>query len=290
MITLFPLMEEESELQKAYDDVLRKTGRNLLMFQQAEFLLKRLIEIGCTSVTTDGPARSFVERTEAIKKQTLGQVTNLFYENHCTEKDPFSDDSSDPPVASMSFSFTLPDQGGEPEARKNAFAVMVAERNDLVHHLLPRLDRNSLESCLNVGKYLDEQRAKIHPEIKRLQQDAEFIQANMESLLAFLRTKEGMAMLNYPSIQQSPLVQQLASIASDNTDADEWIPLSAAAKRIQNFPPKKIAEHVKEFGMESLTGILVASQLFEIKLEPTESGGKRVLYRSNRNASSVLPS
>jgi len=180
-------MEAESELQKAYDDVLKKVGRNLLMFQQAEFLLKRLIEIGCTSVTPDGPAISFVERTEAIKTQTLGQVTNLFYENHCKERDPFSDDSTDPSETSISFSFTLPDRGEEPEARKRAFAVMVAERNMLVHHLLPRLDRSSLESCLNIGAYLDDQRTKILPEIRRLRQDAKLIQANMESMIAYLR-------------------------------------------------------------------------------------------------------
>ena len=34
------------------------------------------------------------------------------------------------------------------EVRKNALAAIVADRNDLIHHLLPKFDPNSMKSCL----------------------------------------------------------------------------------------------------------------------------------------------
>ena len=67
-------MEVKMELEKAKDEVLRKIGRNMLLFQQLEHMLKYLIANGQFSGNV-GEVKSNVERrAERVGKQTMGML------------------------------------------------------------------------------------------------------------------------------------------------------------------------------------------------------------------------
>ncbi|MGL5017356.1 MAG: hypothetical protein ACRDBP_04425, partial [Luteolibacter sp.] len=235
-------MSADAELEAAYNEALRKIGRNLLLFQQAEHLLKRLKFIGSYSSRT-GEARSGIEtQTSTCHKMTLGQVVNLFVDHHCAEmpSTPETTHVQLPDAISrddgFGIHFTFGGIDGYPEARRQALTRMVNERNELVHHLLLKIDRNSMESCLKVGVYLDEQRQAILPEIQLLQQNLKTVTEQLNSILEFAKSPQGMAQLFLPEIQQSPLVTNLAAIAAENPDPEAWTPLGPATKRLQDFP------------------------------------------------------
>ena len=61
--------------------------------------------------------------------------------------------------------------------------------------------------------------------------------------------------------------------------------MRAVAEQIELRSPGSITEQVGEFESKSLSGLLLASRLFELKSEPTESGGTRMLYRVNEGSS-----
>lgn len=277
-------MEADIPLREAYDEVLRKTGRNLLLFQQAERLIKSLLTFGNSAFSASDP-RTFDEHGGIWQKQTLGQISNQFVDHHCMANPrsadgpcvPASDGASD--RTTITFHFTLGGTANHAETRKQELAELVAERNDLVHHLLARLNRDSLESCIETARHLDEQRMRILPAIQHLQQNLNDICEVFESTIDRLADPKGLAELLLPEIQQSPLIRNLATIAAETTTPAGWMRLGEATKRIQDFPQEKIKVHLDQFHQKSLTDLLVASKLFEIRLEPTECGRPRVLYR-----------
>lgn len=96
-------------------------------------------------------------------------------------------------------------------------------------------------------------------------------------------------MLLVPSIQECSLVRQLAA-AIENTTADHWTPVNEVARCIRRKQPTMITDHLAKFGLKSLTQLLVASELFDIKLEPTETGGHRTFVPDQRAGPTVPPS
>jgi hypothetical protein len=278
-------MNSTTELENAYNQVLQKIGRNLLLFQQAELLIKRLRSIGTYSARPGEAYESIEKRASTCEKMTLGQVVNLFVDNHCIGESSApvdctaGDSGPDSGEARFSIHFTLGGTEGYPEARKQALAEMVAERNELVHHLLLKLDRDSLESCLQVCTYLDEQRQKILPEIRRLQEDLKNVREDLETILNHLVSQKGMEQLYLPEIKRSSLITNLADIARENPDPEAWTPLGPATKRLQDFPPEKITSLLAQFGMTKLTQLLDASQRFDIEHEQLKHGKHRAVYR-----------
>ena len=76
------------------------------------------------------------------------------------------------------------------EARKNALASIVDDRNDLIHHFLPQFNPNSLESCLESGQNLDRQRDKLLPEIELLRSQIVALQEGIKIVAESLDTSE----------------------------------------------------------------------------------------------------
>jgi hypothetical protein len=82
--------------------------------------------------------------------------------------------------------------------------MIVAERNEPVHHLWPKLDRTSLESCLKMSTYLDGQSAKVLPVIENLKADCKSVHESMTLLFEFLKTEQGIKMLRPPETDSIP--------------------------------------------------------------------------------------
>lgn len=278
-------MNPPAELQAAYDDVLRKIGRNLLIFQEAELLIKKLSCISSYSASSAEAAESIGKRTSICEKKTLGQIINLYVDRHLVGDSQSAETSSvaesDPNPGEVRFSchITLGGTDGYQEARRQALAAMVAERNELVHHFLANFDSTSLESCLQASLRLDEQRRKIIPEIHQLQEDLKLVTASLKEILSLCESPTGMDQLFLPEIQQCPLITNLAAIAAENPDPEDWTPVGPAIKRLQDFPSEKISELVSQFGLKSLTQLLEASQQFDVQVEHTPNGKHRTLFR-----------
>lgn len=278
-------MDEETILKDAYDEVLRKIGRNLLSFQLAEQILKELLRLGGFAVRSGAPEEPFGEIAKRAQKMTLGALTTLFTDTHCSLRDPaFPElpEGSDEGMIAMSFAFNL----GENDLaeRQESLANLVAERNKLVHHLLPEFDRNSLESCRAAAADLDRQREAVLPAIKRLQHDYRVIRQELNQLAEYMTSPEGLNFLRVSPLQQHPLIELFVNIARNSETPDAWISLNAAAGSITDYPRGEMSEICESFGQKSLTALMIASQLFDIELEPAGSDRHRVLYRLKQDA------
>ena len=74
-------MESEVELEKVKNEVLRKIGRNMILFQQMERMLKYLITNGNVSGYISEIKANKEQRAETIHKQTMGQLVGQFLED-----------------------------------------------------------------------------------------------------------------------------------------------------------------------------------------------------------------
>jgi hypothetical protein len=252
-------MNPDTELQQAYDEVLKKIGRNLILFQKAEHLLKRLLTLGNLKTTSTQPT-TYDEHAFVWNKLTMGTLTKRFVEDHCGEKGPLVDFQPDTKEISIAISFSF--KGGA-EAREKLFATMVEERNELVHHLFFKVDETSLDSCREIADYLDAQRQKVLPAIKCLQDDCQFVTAGIQETLSLFTTDEGRAMWRLTEIQQCPVIDHLAATAGNYDGA--WTSLGTAAKSIPADCVESISEALTRFGFENLIQLLTASEMFELR-------------------------
>jgi hypothetical protein len=272
-----------TELENAYNEVLQKIGRNLLLFQQAECIIKRLVVIGSLSVR-NGESFSGLEACAAsCQKSTMGQVAKIFLARLCAISPPSETELEPEPICGDGVSITVRVQlrsGHDPESRKRSFENLIAERNELVHHIASEFDPDSLESCIRLAGKLDEQRSKVLPEVIQLRHDCESVRSMLDTISSFLGTPVGMGELLQPEIQQSPLIRNLAQIAGSSPDPHGWTALKSVIHELEDFPATQIGEHCTQFGKKSISALLNASGLFETEQQgATETQYGQTFYR-----------
>ena len=131
-------MESQSELEKTKNAVLRKIGRNMLLFQKMEHLLKYLTANGNLSGYINELEANKKKRAEAICKKTLGQLVGDYVENTYSPTEKISEEPKELTGIYVQLSIRLGVDENFYEAKKKALAAMVAERNELVHNFLPQ--------------------------------------------------------------------------------------------------------------------------------------------------------
>ena len=242
-------MESDVELESVRNEVLRKIGRNMLLYQQVEHMLKYLVSNGRIEGSASDLRANHKRIVETISKQTLGATVGQYLEDNHTVKGQIDSDTVPLTGAHFSFTFksdTVPLTGAHfsftfkidvdavyYEKRKNALATLVAERNKLIHHLLPRLYPESIERWIETEKLLDAQRDKLLPEIKHLKSMVDALQEGRKELAEYLRSDEYKREIELTRLRQSRLVVLLGDIASQAARQDGWMLLSHADQIIR---------------------------------------------------------
>lgn len=272
-------MESEVELEKAKNEVLRKIGRNMLLFQQMERMLKYLITNGNVSGYISEFKANKEQRAEIIRKQTMGQLVGQFLEDTHIGCDESTEEPEERKEAYFSLNFKVECDAVYYENKKQVLASIVADRNELIHHLLPGFNPNSIESCLETDRYLEQQREKLIPEFDLLRNMIENLQEGRKELAGFLLSDEGDKHFKMLFLRQSRLVKLLVEKSNQVARCDGWAVLDAVAQQIRQHSPEVITALKKRHGHKTLQGLILATDLFDINEERTDKGGIRVLYR-----------
>jgi hypothetical protein len=263
----------------AIDEVLRKIGRNLLLFQQIEGMLKLLVANG----RVRGYAKDFEHvrsrSAASVRTQSMGQLVGQFTETVLTNVETESAAPEELEGAWISFSFTLDADSTFYKQQAADLATMVAERNELVHHFLPSWDPSSPESTETVGQRLDRQREKVLPIRDYLQDRIQDLRYALRAQAEFIASDEGQRQLELGWLQQSRLVLLLGDIAQQQAGADGWMPLARAGQLLRVHAPEEVAVLKERYGHKTLKELLLAADLFEVRDEPTANGGFRAVYR-----------
>ena len=272
-------MESPVELENVRNEVLQKIGRNMLLYQQVEHMLKYLVANGRIEGSENDLRGNHKRRVDSTAKQMLGTTVGQYLEENHTVNGQIDSDHVDVKEAQFSFTFKLNVDAVYYEKRKDALASLVAERNDLIHHLLPRLLPESTDRWLETEKLLDAQRDKLLPEIKNLQSIVDALQEGRKKLAEYICSDEYKREIELATLRQSRLVLTLGEIASKAARPDGWMLLSHADQLIRAHAPEEIAALKERYDKKSLEQLIRATDIFDLTEETTNKGGTRVLYR-----------
>ncbi len=274
-------MEINVELENLKKEIQQKIGRNVILFQQMEHMLKALVTYGNLSGYTSELQTNFEQRTATIHKQTMGKVVGQFLENSYSDSEETTNEPNELKEMEMwvSSRITIGCDDVFYEERQTALASLVTERNNLIHHLLPKWNQISSDSGTEIKQYLDQQREKILPELQLLNVQIKALEEARKILEHFIASGEFEKCSKLLDLRQSELVACLIEIAKQSARPDGWVVLSNAAHTIRQQVPDEVAHLEERYGHKKLKGIILATDYFDITEEPTHKGGIRVLYR-----------
>ncbi len=107
----------ENELTKSIDDLHRKIGRNLLLFQEIEHILKFIISKGNISGYISELKTIIKQQQSKVKTETMGGLVSKFIERTYKEL-KVQDDELSKNEAHLSFSFKIESTSDDIRERK----------------------------------------------------------------------------------------------------------------------------------------------------------------------------
>lgn len=261
------------------DEVLRRIGRNLVLFQQLEALLKYLLVYGkFRGLAPADVSRVYREKQEAVHRQTMGQLVGQVSEDFLSGAVEDPGPLPDGQAGWMSFSFRVHGDPASYEWERANMELIVAERNYLVHHFCQRWDQASPPSTLAAGAALDEQHARVSPILKRLKSYGDAMQQGRKTLAEFMATDTAHRTLETLWLRGSPLVAVLREISLRACRCDGWMPLAAAGQIARCEVPEEIEAMSTRYGHKTLKRLLLATEMFDVS-EIAAGKGAMTVYR-----------
>jgi len=264
------------------DEVLRRVGRNLVIFKQIEHSLKLLLAHHKNAGPIDRYAESLQARAECVKKKMLGYLV----EAYTTEV--LRDAGEEPPEEErpddwFAFSFQISVETEFMEGIRKDLKLMTDERNDLVHHFLPRWQYGNDDAMTNALAYLDEQREKVLPMHEHLRSMVQHLHESAKIFVEFVASPEYEKQIELMWLQSSPLVIFISEVAAQHHRKDGWTYLAQAGSLASREMPEEIATLKERYGFKTLKKLLLGAEVFELMDEQKSEGSFRTLYRNKRS-------
>lgn len=259
--------------KQAVNELQRKVGRNILVYQKIELAMKDLLAKNNTSGKTDELSKVFEKRLQDNRKKTLGGLTqsfiNDFYKSDEKGEHEFDDNK---PSIGLNISIKTEDVS---EIEKN-YQGVVSSRNFIVHNFLERYIFASVEDCAEAEAYLDFEYDKA----KIFLNDLLGIYDSLNEFAQELQSKSEYIRNRIQKFTDADdLSRHMASEMIQGFKRDDgWIVLSTASTKLRTECPELFVD-MKKYGHNSLKKVMESSDLFEFYSEETLKGGKRDLFR-----------
>jgi hypothetical protein len=273
-------MNTNQDFSAVRDEVFQKIGRNLVNFQKIELMLKHLIANGQVSGYMSEFQKNQEKKVADTRKKTLGTLVGEFVETTFQSTNASPEPTAERTEPYISFSFSVEADADFYESKKRELKLLVNDRNDLIHHLLPHFNPESLDSCLEIRDYLDQQRERLIPEYEYLKSVIESLEEIKKAHAAFISSDEGEKAFELGFLQQSSIVQLLLNVSVQKPRPDGWTFLSVAIQQIRQILPGEMEQLENIWGYQTLPDLMEASEYFDITKEELNNGSYRWVYRS----------
>jgi hypothetical protein len=111
-------MDQSLIKEELVNDVLRKIGRNVVLFQQLEQLLKFVVANGNLSGFASELSTLKKQQVDKVNKQTMGPLVGQYVENSNPESGTSTNEPEELDEAYLSFSFRIECDGDSMKAKK----------------------------------------------------------------------------------------------------------------------------------------------------------------------------
>ncbi len=253
-------------------------GRNLLLNQQVEHLLKAILGLARIEGTPSDAAARLEARRAALTTTSMGGLQRRFRsellapEEHSQNREPVDPSQ---PFISTAFRFDL--EPADREALEADLDALTADRNELAHHFLPRWQPDSASALTEAGAHLDRQRERIFAMHQRLQSMHGSMAETLQSAANFWSSDEGTAAIELIHLQSSRMIELFSEVAAAPKRADGWTDLSYASSVVQHREPDALENRKERFGEENLKALVLKSGLFEVAEEKLPKGTRTLI-------------
>ncbi len=268
-----------SDIKPIQNEVLSRVGRNLLLFQQIEHLLKFLLARHKGGGTAETYQANQQEQADYINKKMLGHLVAK-YGNEVLQDAGEEVPEEDRPAGWVSFSFRISGDTELVESLRRDLKLMTDERNELVHHFLPRWQPDFPDKMTETLAYLDAQREKVLPMHEHLKSTVTHMQATTRLFANFMASPEYEKQFEREWLQASPLVNLLRDVATQLHRKDGWTYLAQAGDLAAKEIPEDVKSLTERYGFKTLKKLLVGCETFDVFDEPLSDGRFRTLYKN----------
>lgn len=271
--------QDRKPTAKERDGIYQKIGRNVILYQQLEQLLKYIVGNSGFSAS----ASQIKQRQEAEKRKTnsstMGNLVGRYVEN--VDPNRTHDDLEEEEVteAMFSYRFHLESMVDNYEEKKEALSRIVAGRNRLIHHIISEYDFNSFSRLQDLGKELDRQEQEVRKEIDELKTISKTMIQAQKQYANFLSSEEFKAYFDLVWLRGSRLVNVLLDILEQVGNESGAVSLNVAGQLLEKYVPEDKALMQERYGYSSLKKLMLATGMFEVFEEPTDKGGLRIFYK-----------
>ena len=182
-------MTDISTLDEARNLALQNIGRNVVAFQKMEAMLKFLIANHKIQGLPEQLAEIQRKQRLDVDRLTMGNlVDKLFRSVVVDESGKKGELDVTDGAASALFSIEL--EAAAHSDTREAFQLIVQERNALIHQLLVGFKPNSLESCQEISRILADQRGRLKPHFEYLRNVVRAVLDGRKELLAWIESDD----------------------------------------------------------------------------------------------------
>lgn len=271
----------EPETKKLRNEVFRKIGRNVFIYQQFEIMLKSLVTYGNFSGYVCDLQDNLEKQKERVMRKTLGQLTGQFLENTHGEYQEIGEERTELKEKKMHMSFSFQVQADEEyyQKTKENLERIVKERNDLIHHLPLNFNLNTLEGLREAEIYLDAQRENILPEYENVRRHLKSLKEMRKEASDYIASDEFIRQWELNQLRHEYVVKLLGRIIEVAKRNDGWTLLNHAGKLLSENAPDQLKDIKKKYSCKTLKDLILKTEIFDVEEESTPNGGRRAIYR-----------
>lgn len=271
-------------------EVQRKLGRNLIRLQQYERLAKLIAANYKLEVRLEDLQAAKETATEKFANDTLGTVVKELKENFFCPPSDFdavtkalsSQRGSTKSLFSLNFQIETTKEQFDPISQR--ISVLVALRNEMVHHFLDVQDVWTIEGCKATNIYLDARGEEINEHYEELRQWVKGLQSAQSYLREQLNAPEMTDFLLHGILPDGEVdwehctIVELLRNAEASLAQDGWTLLDDAKKFIGE---KESDQTPEKYRCSSWPQVIHESRQFEIRKEKMpDKMPKRIWYRT----------
>lgn len=276
ILLAYPL---KADLKTTQDEVFRRMGRNLLLFQHIEGLLKFLLSCHKAGGEPVDFKEKQQKRVDTMNRTTLGNLVDK-YGTEVLKDAGAEIPEEESPADWLTFSFRISGDAEFVEAMRRDLKLMTEQRNELVHGFLPRWQPDSPEKLEETLAYLNTQHENVLSMHEHLRTAASQIQETGKKLSEFMASEECRKQSEQIWLQASPLVLLLMDVTFQAHRKDGWTYLAHAGRLANKELPEEVKNLNERYGFKTLKKLLIGSEMFDVFDEPLSEGRFRTLYKN----------
>jgi hypothetical protein len=271
-------MDSDAVLKSIKDDVFREIGKNVVAFQVVEYLLKALVGVGRIEGVASELAAVRKRRMAQTATLTMGGLAGQFADKILRAPIDNANESHASDEMRISFSFGLETDDAFCEQQTQALKTLVRQRNELIHHFLPKWNWALVDSMQEALRHLSLLRERTEAQRDFLNDVLRTYNEAVKEHAAFFSSEEFARNFELHWLQQSHIVSLLCEFAMQSTRADRYASVAGAGTFVHAHAKDDVLNMKARYGFAGLLALIVGAELFDVMEEPA-ANGVRQLYR-----------